>query len=91
MRKAFLHVLGLAIAMEGLKFNDYDSYEPKGNLHTPDVTPKRYTRTKGYRNYQFDANGNYNTNSVLINEIVFTCTAKSESDAVRKFNEFQSK
>lgn len=87
MKKGLYKYLAMASMLEAVSQFKYE--EPK-HENFPEFKPISNFKSKftGYKNYQFTEEGNFDTKSVLNNEIVFTCIAKSDRDAVRKYYEF---
>jgi len=91
MRKGLGNIIAMASMFEAMAQSNYaDSYDEVQRDVVPDFKPSINYKSKntGYKNYQFTEEGNFDTKSVLNNEIVFTCIAKSDRDAVRKYYEF---
>lgn len=61
---------------------------PRGIM--PEFKPSMNYKSKntGYKNYQFTKDGEFDTKNILNKEIVFRCNAKSDREAIQKFNKY---
>jgi len=92
MRKNLGNIIAMASMFEAMAQSNIAYDEPQRSV-VPNFKPSINYKSKntGYKNYQFTKDGNFDTKSILENEIVFTCVAKSDREAFKKFNEFNNK
>ena len=89
MKKEFLKYVAMTSMFEAMTQSNMAYDEPQRGV-VPDFKPSTNYKSKntGYKNYQFTKDGNFDTKSILENEVVFSCVAKSDREAFKKFNEF---
>jgi len=85
MKKTYA-LLGMAAAMSAMSDPGPVSRELNDGLSKKAPKPKR--PPKGAKEYWFNAEGNHSTESMRKTDIVFSCYAINDKNAVKKFNKW---